>query len=104
MHIAEANDAFRRLSILTSRFLPTLIELVGIIPMDPFLREAVRLKRPVVWEYPQSKSSRSIQQIAESLLMRPSSGPTGRIQLFWERLLAVANETASCDQAQAGSR
>ncbi len=87
----EAAEIFRRLSTLTSRFLPSIVELLGVVPLDPRIREAVRAQRPVVSLYPQAKSSRAIQDLAHRLLMRPTShmGTTGRVQLFWQRLLQV---------------
>jgi flagellar biosynthesis protein FlhG len=95
----EASEIFRRLSTITSRFLPIMIELVGVVPLDSKLREAVRLQRPVVTLYPQAKSSRAIQELSTRLLMRPTSnqGTTGRVQLFWQRLLQSSYETENPD-------
>ena len=99
----EASEIFRRLSTITSRFLPIMIELVGVVPLDSKLREAVRLQRPVVTLYPQAKSSRAIQELSTRLLMRPTSnqGTTGRVQLFWQRLLQSSFETEN-PEAQVG--
>ena len=99
----EATEIFRRLSTLTSRFLPTIIELVGVVPLDSKLREAVRLQRPVVSLFPQAKSSRAIRELATNLLMRPTSnlGTTGRVQLFWQRLLQTSNDSGN-PEAQVG--
>ena len=99
----EATEIFRRLSTITSRFLPTMIELVGVVPLDSKLREAVRLQRPVTTLYPQAKSSRAIQEIANRLLMRPTSyqGTTGRVQLFWQRLLQSSFDSGN-SEVQAG--
>jgi len=95
----EASEIFRRLSTITSRFLPIMIELVGVVPLDSKLREAVRLQRPVITLYPQAKSSRAIQELSTRLLMRPTSnqGTTGRVQLFWQRLLQSSYETENPD-------
>ena len=98
----EATEIFRRLSTITSR-LPTMLELVGVVPLDGKLREAVRMQRPVVTLHPQTKASRAIQEIATRLLVRPTSytGTTGRVQLFWQRLLQGEMQPSPPD-AQAG--
>ena len=102
----EATEIFRRLSTITARFLPTMLELVGIVPLDGKLREAVRLQRPVVTLFPQAKASRAIQEIATGLLMRPTSnlGTTGRIQLFWQRLLQTGPAMESPDSQAGGAQ
>ena len=99
----EATEIFRRLSTITSRFLPTMLELVGVVPLDGKLREAVRMQRPVVTLHPQAKASRAIQELATRLLVRPTSytGTTGRVQLFWQRLLQGEMQPSPPD-AQAG--
>lgn len=90
----EAREVFRKLSTITNRFLPAMVELVGVVPADPHVREAVKLQQPVVSLYPQAKSSLAIKRLAEELLMRPTrqTGASGRLQLFWRQLMQVEND------------
>lgn len=84
----EARDVYFRLSELTARFLPVVLEFVGFVPLDPHVPEAVKAQRPVVDLYPAARASRAIVEIADNVLMRPApSGASGRLQLFWERLV-----------------
>jgi len=90
----EAHGIFQRLSTLATRFLPVMLELVGTVPLDSVVRSAVREQRPFTIEAPQAKASMAVQRLANSLLMRPSrpGATTGRVQLFWRRLLDVSME------------
>ena len=91
---AEAHEVFRKLSTITQRFLPAMVELTGIVPADPHVREAVKLQQPVVSLYPQAKSSLAIQRLAENLLMRPTRqmGASGRLGFFWRKLMNIEND------------
>ena len=91
----EAHGIFHRLSTLAARFLPVMIELVGVVPFDSHVRSAVREQRPFMIEAPQAKASLAVNRLANSLLMRPSrpGATTGRVQLFWRRLLDVPSGT-----------
>jgi flagellar biosynthesis protein FlhG len=87
----EARDVFERLDALCARFLPVALDFVGSIPRDAHVREAVMAQLPLVVAYPASPASQAIARLADDILSRPApSGPDGRLQLFWTRLLADA--------------
>ena len=44
----EAFGIFERLSMLTSRFLSVVLELVGSVPPDPHVPESVKMQQPVL--------------------------------------------------------
>jgi len=89
----EARDVFERLTMVTSRFLPIVLEFVGSVPSDPHVHEAVMAQVPVVLEYPTSPASVAIHQLADRLIARPLNGAnSGRLQFFWRRLLGMSSE------------
>lgn len=84
----EANDVYRRLTSVTERFLPVVIERLGSIPADEHVKRAVMMQRPVGAQFPNSPASRAIAELSDKLLARPAGeGPGGGLQIFWQRLL-----------------
>lgn len=92
--VAEAQDVYMRLNAITSRFLSVMVELHGWLPLDPAVRSAVMVQKPVVIQYPNSPYAMGVKKLAERLLMRPSRGVGGRLQFFWNRLLENAQSHA----------
>ncbi|MGM0578360.1 MAG: MinD/ParA family protein [Myxococcota bacterium] len=84
----EGREIFERLSVLTSRFLPVVLELVGQVPRDAHVREAAMSQAPLLTAYPSAPASQAITALADAVLMRPvPTQASGRMQLFWRRLL-----------------
>jgi flagellar biosynthesis protein FlhG len=87
----EARDVFERLDQLCARFLPVSLDFLGTIPRDAHVREAVMAQSPLVTAYPACPASQALAKLADDILSRPApTGPDGRLQLFWTRLLADA--------------
>ena len=87
---AGAREAFFRLSGLVGRFLPDVVlELIGTVPSDRHVHEAVMEQKPVVEAFPASPAALALGQLADAILMRSApQGSSGRLQLFWRQLLA----------------
>ena len=68
----EARATHDRLERLAQRFLGAAPPLIGYLPRDARLAEAVRLQRPVVEAFPLAESSRGLVHLAGRLL-RPRS-------------------------------
>jgi len=66
----EAEETIAQLQAATDRFLGRTLQVLGMIPADPFLLQAVRQQRCVCELYPRSPSTRAFQQIAKLLLNR----------------------------------
>jgi len=64
----EGMDVARNMAAVASEFLNTTVETLGIIPQDPALPRAVRLRRPVLLEAPKSPVSTRLTEIASFLL------------------------------------
>jgi flagellar biosynthesis protein FlhG len=86
----EAKEVFRKLTLVTDRFLNITIDYVGFIPYDGYLKLAVSQQRAVVDIYPNAKCSQNYMRVAHQVLQWPiPTDPTGSVQFFWRKLLAV---------------
>ncbi len=86
--LAEGNKLFERLASVAERYLHIRVHLAGRIPLDHFLRSAVRAQEPVLLRYPQSPAAKAFADLAEQVLAWPR--PTehlGGHQFFVSRLL-----------------
>jgi len=88
-HATEAKDAFRRLNLVTERFLNISIDYLGFILHDTSFSQAVRQQKALLDLYPSSAAAQGIRTLAQRLLATPEMAhPKGGIQFFWQRLLA----------------
>ncbi|WP_425614052.1 MinD/ParA family protein [Anatilimnocola sp. NA78] len=77
---AEAADVFRRIDQSCQRFLGVSLELASDLPGDLQARQAARHGVPVLLLAPQSPLSRSIDQLADSLLATDEEQPPVEIR------------------------
>lgn len=63
----EARGAMRNLNRIAEHFISTHLEDDGYVLYDGAVGDAVRKRRPVISEYPDSEASQAIQKIAQSL-------------------------------------
>jgi flagellar biosynthesis protein FlhG len=68
----EAVQVFRQLAKVSERFLGRELELVGYVPWDERICQAVRNQKPVLISHPHSKVSRHFHRIADRLLSFPA--------------------------------
>ncbi len=86
---AEAEGLFRRLQSVTDRYLNVQLSYAGEIPDDQYLQKAVRTQRSVMEAFPGSRSSLAFKRLAQAAGRWPiPAGPSGRLEFFFERLLA----------------
>ncbi len=84
----EAKETFRKLSLVSDRYLDISIDYIGYIPDDDYLRMAVNQQRAVVDIHPKARSSQHFNRLARKVLQWPvSEVPKGNIQFLWRRLL-----------------
>jgi flagellar biosynthesis protein FlhG len=87
----EAEGLFRRLQSVTDRYLNVQLSFAGEIPDDQYLQKAVRTQRSVMEAFPSSRSSQAFRRLAQaSSRWQVPAGPSGRLEFFFERLLAPA--------------
>lgn len=84
----EGEGVFRKLERVTGRFLDTVLEYVGEIPEDAYLRRAIREQRTVCEAFPASPAARSFKNLAGKADKWPvPAGPRGNIEFFVESLV-----------------
>lgn len=81
----EAQETIDQLQAATDRFLGKQIKVLGMIPSDPHVLQAVRQQRGVVDLFPRSPAARAFQTIARQLLGEVSLQPDG-FAAFWRQL------------------
>ncbi|MBY0579109.1 MAG: P-loop NTPase [Burkholderiales bacterium] len=67
----EARAVFDNMSRVARRYLAISLDFMGHVPLDAQLRQASRLKLPVVEAFPLSASSSSFRHIADSIVRWP---------------------------------
>jgi flagellar biosynthesis protein FlhG len=85
----DAYRLFQRLQRVTDRYLEVTLEFAGEIPDDSDVASAVRRQRTVLGAYPGSQAARAYRRLAQDVLGWPlPRHPHGRLEFFFERLLA----------------
>jgi flagellar biosynthesis protein FlhG len=85
----DAFNLFQRLQRVTDRYLEVALEYVGEIPDDDDVARAVRSQRTVLGAYPGSQAARAYRRLAQAVQSWPlPTLPSGRLEFFFERLLA----------------
>ena len=85
----EALDVYKKLTMVSGRYLDISIEFLGWIPYEKRMREAISRQRVVVDLFPRIRASQGFEGMAEQLdFMVQDVHPKGTSQLFWKRLLA----------------
>ncbi len=86
----EALEIYRRLHLVTDRFLSVSLDYLGYIPFDRALQKAVRIQKAVVTHNPSSPSSEAFNALADKIKGMKSYGPKGGIQFFFDNLFEVS--------------
>jgi flagellar biosynthesis protein FlhG len=84
----EGSALFGKLERVTGRFLDVVLDYVGEIPDDDFVRRAIRAQRPVLDAFPSSPAGRAFKKLAGVADSWPvPAGPRGNLEFFVERLV-----------------
>jgi flagellar biosynthesis protein FlhG len=87
----EALEVYRRLLLVSGRFLNISIDYAGMIPADDYLPMAVQRQQAVLAAFPHAPSSAAFRLLAEAVLeWEPARHLKGGVQFFWNRLLIQA--------------
>ena len=88
----EGFDVFKRLLLVTEKFLNVSLNYVGHIPMDANVRKAVRAQKPFIDMFPGSEASLQVSQMAAKL-MESKGKVKGSLQFFLGNLLSGTGPT-----------
>lgn len=89
-HESEALDVYRKLSMVSNRYLDISIDFLGSIPADKQMSDAIRKQRVIVDLFPSSKISAAFTNLASTICSEhPVVSPKGTVQFFWKRLLDI---------------
>jgi len=84
----EAQQMFRKLSLVADKFLNVALRFIGEVPYDDMLRKAVKKREPVLSAYPRSKSALAFRDLAAEIQSWPlPREPRGHMEFFIERLI-----------------
>ena len=85
----SAKDIFAKLYNACDHFLTGVsLDLVGTIPLDPAVRQAVIQQQPFCSLTPDAEASRAVHGIARNLAQwKPQAHLDGNIKFFWKKLL-----------------
>lgn len=88
--VREGQLLFAKLMAVTDRFLDEVVlDYVGAIPYDPFMRKAIQKQQPVVNQFPRSPSAEAFRQIVRKADNWPiPSGGHGNVEFFIERIVS----------------
>jgi len=82
--VEDAEEVAHRLASVCRRFLRVQVHMLGHVPIDPALSQAVRRQEPVVVSYPNSPSARALTTLAERLLSYSPDGTPVLGDPLWE--------------------
>lgn len=84
----DALDVYRKLTMVSSRYLDISIDFLGSIPADKQMNDCIRKQKVISDLYPSSKVAGAFSNLAERITLEPAdSGPKGNLQFFWKKLL-----------------
>ncbi len=74
--VEDGDAVCSKLSSVVNRFLGTSFEFLGMVPADPMIDKAIRQQKPVSISYPNSKSAKAYEIVADNLLNNVCNKPT----------------------------
>lgn len=84
----DALDVYRKLTMVSSRYLDISIDFLGSIPADKQMNDCIRKQKVISDLYPSSKVASAFSILAERITLEPAdSDPKGNLQFFWKKLL-----------------
>jgi flagellar biosynthesis protein FlhG len=85
---AEGLEVFEKLARVTDRFLNVSLDLLGAVPHDESVREAVRQQRPFCEIFPEEPASRGLRKITRRIAEMEHSALDCDLGLLWRNVLA----------------
>jgi flagellar biosynthesis protein FlhG len=83
----EGSQLFKKLERVTGRFLDVVLSYAGEVPLDPYMKRAIREQRPVTDAYPGSPAALAFKKLAIKADSWPvPTSSRGNLEFFVERL------------------
>lgn len=91
-HHGEGELTGRKLMAVVEKFLGRQVEMIGTVPYDKNMLEAVRAQVPLLQSYPRSTASQAIETMAERLWTgSPAEKQVTSIGRFFKKILSLKN-------------
>lgn len=93
----KSKQVFERLTLVASKYLDVKLTYLGAVPVDVYLRQAVRERRPLVTAYPRSPAAQALNRVAKKILdteletLPLASG----LAFFFEKMLETKSSEVS---------
>ncbi len=87
----EAAKIADRMFKVINQYLIQDISLLGYIPYDHLLKEAVKKQHPLITLYPESKSAQALTKLAQNLLNKKEKNPVKGAKGFMYRIIGLFN-------------
>ena len=90
----EALDVYRKLTMVSNRYLDISIDFLGSVPADRQMVDAIRKQKVIVDLYPSSKISAAFASLAVTICAEQvTSEAKGGVQFFWKKLLDIGGRS-----------
>jgi flagellar biosynthesis protein FlhG len=85
----EAFETFRKIALVTDRFLSLSIDYLGYLPYEPTVKDAIIAQKGYISMYPNSNFAKKLATVANKVLDDPVGEVKGGIQFFLKQALRV---------------
>jgi flagellar biosynthesis protein FlhG len=86
----EAFDTFRKIAIVTDKFLSLSIDYIGYLPLEPGVKDAIIAQKGYISLFPNSAFAKKIAAVANKIMDDPVGGVKGGLQIMLKQALRVA--------------
>ncbi|ODN43989.1 cobyrinic acid a,c-diamide synthase [Piscirickettsia litoralis] len=84
----QGEQLFEKMIAVTDRFLDVMLQYVGALPFDPYIRRAVQKQKAVVEVYPRSEAAVALTTLAQQIQQwQTPNVANGQTEFFVERLI-----------------
>ncbi len=87
----EANELSERMASVIKKYLAGEVDIMGLIPFDINIRRSVSKQKAFLKNYPESKASRAIYQLADRVLKNRETGVARGASGFIYRIIGMFN-------------
>lgn len=91
--LQEGRELFKKIMMVTDKYLEVQLDFMGMVPYDDYLRKAVQRQKAVMEAYPRSKSALAFKSLGSKADKWPIQGYAGgHVEFFVERLIQASQE------------